>query len=363
MQRRRLALARRSALVVASAVVALAVMPAVSQAEPPVSIAQVEARLEALQEEAEQATELWLGVRAEAEGAQRRLDKANAKALRSEAALAEMERAVGAFAAAAYRAGGLDQSFSLLLADDPSEFLAQVSSLDGIARRQSDALHRSAVARQAFENDTRIAQQELAALEALKADLAAKKRLLDDKVSAAEGMLASLKADQRRALEARQDAARAAAIKEAERAAEAGRATRGGDRPAASTSSGSSGSGSQGASSSRAAGAVRYALAQVGKRYVYAAAGPNAFDCSGLTMMAYRSVGVSLPHQSGMQYASTRKIAASDLRPGDLVYYYSPISHVAIYIGGGRIVDAANPSAGVRIAPLYSMPFVGASRP
>ena len=170
--------------------------------------------------------------------------------------------------------------------------------------------------------------------------------------------MASLKADQRRELEARRAAARAATVKEAERAAAANRPSRGEDR---STGAGTGSGG--GATSDRAAGAVRYALAQVGKRYVYAAAGPNAFDCSGLTMMAYRSVGVSLPHQSGMQYASTRKISASQLRPGDLVFYYSPISHVAIYIGGGRIVDAANPSAGVRIAPLYSMPFVGASRP
>ena len=108
---------------------------------------------------------------------------------------------------------------------------------------------------------------------------------------------------------------------------------------------------------------MSYALAQVGKRYVYAGTGPSSYDCSGLTMAAYRSVGVYLPHQSGAQYSSNRHVSISDLRPGDLVFYYSPIHHVAMYIGGGRIVHAANPSAGVRIDSLYSMPISGAARP
>jgi cell wall-associated NlpC family hydrolase len=115
--------------------------------------------------------------------------------------------------------------------------------------------------------------------------------------------------------------------------------------------------------SGRAAVAVRYAMAQVGKPYVYGAAGPNSFDCSGLTMAAWGAAGVGLPHSSSAQYGSGTHIAASQLQPGDLVFYYHPISHVGMYIGHGMIVNAENPSSGIRVTGLYSMPYVGAVRP
>ena len=115
--------------------------------------------------------------------------------------------------------------------------------------------------------------------------------------------------------------------------------------------------------SGRAAAAVQYALAQVGDSYVYGAAGPDAFDCSGLTMMAWAQAGVGLPHSSSAQYGSGPHVATSDLQPGDLVFYYSPISHVGIYIGNGMIVHAANPGTGVAVASVSSMPYSGAVRP
>ncbi len=108
---------------------------------------------------------------------------------------------------------------------------------------------------------------------------------------------------------------------------------------------------------------LAYAKSQVGKAYVYGAAGPGAFDCSGLTMMAWKQSGVSLPHSSSAQYASGRHISESELQPGDLVFYYSPISHVGLYIGNGQIVNALNPGSGVRISGLHDMPYSGAVRP
>ena len=104
-------------------------------------------------------------------------------------------------------------------------------------------------------------------------------------------------------------------------------------------------------------------MAQVGDAYVYGAMGENAFDCSGLTMRAWAQAGVSLPHSSGAQFGSGPRVSASDLQPGDLVFYYSPISHVGMYIGNGMIVHAANPGTGVAVSGLYSMPYVGAVRP
>ena len=108
--------------------------------------------------------------------------------------------------------------------------------------------------------------------------------------------------------------------------------------------------------------AVAYAKAQVGKSYVWGAAGPSSFDCSGLTMAAWQQAGVSLPHNSGAQYAAGKQISESELKPGDLVFYYSPISHVGIYIGDGQVVNALNPGSGVQISGLHDMPYSGAVR-
>ena len=102
-----------------------------------------------------------------------------------------------------------------------------------------------------------------------------------------------------------------------------------------------------------AAAAVAYAKAQVGKRYVYATSGPDTFDCSGLTAAAWEQGGVSLAHYSGAQYQDTMRIGAGDLQPGDLIFYGPGGSnHVEIYIGGGAVVSASNPSSGVKLSSV-----------
>jgi cell wall-associated NlpC family hydrolase len=113
---------------------------------------------------------------------------------------------------------------------------------------------------------------------------------------------------------------------------------------------------------SAAAVATAFAVAQVGKPYIYGGNGPAGYDCSGLTRAAYLQVGVALPHSSSAQYRLGQPVAEADLRPGDLVFYYSGISHVGIYVGGGLIVDAANPRRGIRYTDLHSMPYMGARR-
>jgi peptidoglycan DL-endopeptidase CwlO len=106
-------------------------------------------------------------------------------------------------------------------------------------------------------------------------------------------------------------------------------------------------------SSSRAGTAVNAAMSQVGVGYRYAAAEPGvAFDCSGLTMWAWGQAGVGLPHQSAGQAASVPHVPASAAQPGDLIFYYSPISHVGLYIGGGQMVHASNPGTGVVVASV-----------
>ena len=113
---------------------------------------------------------------------------------------------------------------------------------------------------------------------------------------------------------------------------------------------------------SRAAAAVSYAYAKLGSPYVWGATGPDAFDCSGLVQAAYRAVGISLPRTTYAQIGAGTRVSRSELQPGDLVFFYSGISHVGIYVGNGQMIHAPNPSAPVRIAPIDEMPFAGATR-
>jgi len=110
-----------------------------------------------------------------------------------------------------------------------------------------------------------------------------------------------------------------------------------------------------------AAAAIDFARAQLGKPYAYAAAGPDAYDCSGLTMASYRAAGVSLPHYSGAQYAALPHVSLDAMQPGDLLFWGDNASyHVAIYLGAGRILEAAG--ANVHIGPIWGHPM-GAARP
>ena len=117
-----------------------------------------------------------------------------------------------------------------------------------------------------------------------------------------------------------------------------------------------------GPSSNAAAVALAFALAQVGKAYVWGGNGPNAYDCSGLTTAAYKHAGITIPRTSQSQFNVGTPVPLAQLQPGDLVFYYAGISHVGMYIGNGRIVHAANPTSGVTTASVTSMPFQGGRR-
>jgi len=109
--------------------------------------------------------------------------------------------------------------------------------------------------------------------------------------------------------------------------------------------------------------AVDTALAQLGDPYAWGAAGPDAFDCSGLTEHAYAAAGIALPHSSTMQSTMGVPVSVTDLQPGDLVFFYTPVSHVAMYIGNGQIVQASTYGQPVAVTELAYMPdFVGARR-
>jgi len=306
-----------------------------------------------LESKAESATERFNESRNELQDVRRQLDALKAKVKRERRAMREILGAVDDLARAAYTSGGLDTSLQVLLSEDPNEFLAQAAALDAVQRGQASALRKTATAR------LRLAQSEAAVLdkEARAKDLRGRmkeaKEEANDRLAEAERVLANLEEKERRRLarlaREEREAARAAAL-----AAQA-----------ELNSSSSAGGGFTG--SGRAAKAVMYALSQVGDRYVAAAAGPNSFDCSGLTMTAWRQAGVSLPHYSRSQYSVTRRVPLSQAQAGDLVFYFKRgTHHVGLYIGNGKMVHAANPRSGVVVSnilgPWYSSRFSGIGR-
>jgi peptidoglycan DL-endopeptidase CwlO len=141
---------------------------------------------------------------------------------------------------------------------------------------------------------------------------------------------------------------------------------------ASAASSGSSGSSApsggtyNGTATGSARQALQYAYAQLGKPYAWGGAGPNSFDCSGLTMMAWRAGGVSLPRTTYSQYDATRRVAFADLQPGDLVFFNS-LNHMGIYVGSGKMIHAPHTGSTVQTENIssgyYRDNFYGAGRP
>jgi cell wall-associated NlpC family hydrolase len=191
---------------------------------------------------------------------------------------------------------------------------------------------------------------------------------LDAKAARAENLLANLKAERRERVEARmaaaaaEEAAAAEAAAEEAAAAEAQADAEAEPEPAAPAAAPDVAPDASVQTSGSGSSAVDFALAQVGDAYVYGAAGPSAWDCSGLTMAAWAAAGVSLPHSAAMQSGMGTAVSVSDLQPGDLVFYYSPVSHVGMYIGNGQLVHAPNPSTSVEVVSVTSMPITTARR-
>ena len=109
--------------------------------------------------------------------------------------------------------------------------------------------------------------------------------------------------------------------------------------------------------------ALAFAKKQLGDRYVYGGTGPNGWDCSGLTMKAWKAAGIKLPHSAGKQYRIGKKISKSQLRNGDLVFSYPGIRHVSLYAGHGKVIHAPHPGKKVTYIKMKYMPYMGARRP
>jgi len=298
-----------------------------AQAEP--DIDDVQARVDRLYHEAEQASERFNDAKIELAGLSKDLESLKSDQSRQGDQVEGVRSDVQDAIIRQYQGQNLSAAGQMLLSEDSSAFLSQISTMSAVGHLQDRVFDDFATELEALDIRSDATQKRVDQVAGLEKQLADEKATIDDKLAEAESLLDRLKDEEREAILSR-DTDRLPT-----------------DVPA----------------SGRAAAAVQYAMSKVGSSYVYGAAGPSSFDCSGLTMMAWAQAGVALPHSSSAQYSSGPRVAASDLIPGDLVFYYSPISHVAMYIGNGMIVDAANPGAGVRVAGLHSMPYVGAVRP
>jgi cell wall-associated NlpC family hydrolase len=322
----------RKRLATAFAAVALAAavgfVPSTSaQAEP--DIDDVQSRVDRLFHEAEQASERLNDAKIELADLRRDQLSLEADEKRQDVKLEASREDLQDSIVSQYEGQHLSALGSVAVSEDPDAFVSSISTMSAYNDLQAQLFDSFATESKALELRRKATTQRADQVADKQGQLAAEKKTIDATLEEAEALLDRLKDEERQALLSR------------------GSVRLPSDVPA----------------SGRAAAAVQYAMAQVGDAYVYGAAGPSAFDCSGLTMMAWAQAGVGLPHSSSAQYGSGPHVAASDLQPGDLVFYYSPISHVGMYIGNGLIVHAANPGAGVRVAELYSMPYVGAVRP
>ncbi len=338
-------------LCIAALGASLASAPA-STADP--SIDDVRDRVETLYHEAEQASERYNDARLRLADAEDRLAALQTDLDRQRERTETIRDQVAANVVADYQGQALSTASQVVLSDDPEAFLSQLTTLSEISSQQAQVVADLAVEVDRLEMREEVAQREVDTIERTRAVLAEEKALIEERAAEAEALLGELEAEEQAELEQaqREEAQREEAQREeAQREEQQSRSST--PRTPVTEAPASGG----------AAAAVQYALAQVGDAYVYGAAGPDAFDCSGLTMMAWAQAGVALPHSSSAQMGSGTPVSVSALQPGDLVFYYSPVSHVGIYIGNGQIVHASNPSQPVNVAPVSSMPVSGAVRP
>jgi cell wall-associated NlpC family hydrolase len=306
----------------------IGLVPGSAQADP--DIDEVGAKVDRLYHEAEVAQERYHDAKLELDELRSDLGSLKADQARQDDRLDVVQEQVRDSVIRQYQGESLSAVGQVFVSDEPRAFLDQLATMTSYSELQSQLF--ASYSREATALDIRrdATERRLSDIAELEKQLAEEKATVDANLADAKELLSDLEAEERAQMTSRSSTTEA---------------------PTTVAASGNAGA------------AVNFALAQVGDAYVYGAAGPDAYDCSGLTMAAWAQAGVSLPHSSSAQYSSGPQVAASALQPGDLVFYYSPISHVGMYIGNGQIVHAANPSTGVQVAGLYSMPYSGAVRP
>lgn len=321
-------LSRAASLAAVTATLALAVPGGISAAQvvaPKPDLKTLVAQAKQLEFEINSLSEQYDGLRIQLTRAKANAKIAQQAASRGQAALAVGQQAIAQLAAANYMNSGLDPTFQALTTGNPGQFLSQASAIAEMD--QSSGVMVSTLSHQVEQalRDKETAQQQIAAVNALENQMNGKKKLILAKI----------------------DKVNSAAMKQAmdifEQTGQYPKVT----IPTANTVG---------------AQALQAAISRLGYPYIWGAAGPTSFDCSGLVMWAYQQVGISLPHFTVSQYNSGVHVSRNDLEPGDLIFFFSNISHVGMYIGNGMMIDAPSFGEDVKVQPIYWSAFVGAVR-
>jgi cell wall-associated NlpC family hydrolase len=339
---------RSGLLLSATTALTLTLLPGTAAAEPgratsPQQAAQLVAdashQLEVVQEQVNTAREELDEQQATADEAHRAADEAQQQ-------LHDLDGQIRQIARSAYTTGGSDVSHLnvLLSSDSRDEFVSQLGTLDAIAGHTHDVVDEVSQAAEAADEARDEADRATAAAQQTLADIEGKQAGLEKDIADYQHQYDALTAAQQ------------------QQVAEAHGGSTGSARAAAPAPAPAAAAGSVIAPSAAAQAAVDTALAQVGDPYVWGAAGPNSFDCSGLMQYAYAAAGVSLPHSSSMQSTMGMPVSRSELQPGDLVFFYSPVSHVGMYIGNGQMVHASTSGQPVKVASLDSMGSYNSAR-
>ena len=254
-----------------------------------------------------------------------------------------------------YEGGPSESVGKLLTSDAPQQYLDALTMDSYLADQFAGTVRAQQSLRADAVAATQRAHAALAAARAKEAGLAKRRDALRTQAHRFQQLLDNLTARQR------QELAHARAV-----AAAAAQATLGTDQPTVRTTATTRRAPRTfaGPVSGSVARVIAFAEAQVGKYYSYGASGPDAYDCSGLTMASWAQAGVQLPHSSAEQYNYGTHVSYSELQPGDLIFLYSPIGHVELYVGHDLAVSAANPATGiVYVHPSQDMAdYVGATR-
>jgi cell wall-associated NlpC family hydrolase len=234
---------------------------------------------------------------------------------------------VGEFAAQQYKGGNLSALNALLATGSPTTFSDKLVLLDQFARRSQADIQNVVDLRNEYAKQKEPLDQLVAQLSTTEAELAARKKQIDGEIDKLEELR----------LKAYGAGGTTGALAPV---------------PCPYTYPGGA-----------AGKAVKFACAQIGKMYQYGSGGPNTFDCSGLTSAAWARAGVYLPHNAAAQRRAIPSVSRSNLRAGDLVFYYSDLHHVGMYVGGGWIVHASRTGEPIRMRKLDAAPVHSFGRP
>ncbi|CAB4827451.1 Spr Cell wall-associated hydrolases (invasion-associated proteins) [Candidatus Nanopelagicaceae bacterium] len=305
------------------------------------TLAQVQAQVNRLEEEATTAAEGAQEAKVKLAALTRSLAGIQAQAAIQGKTVDAIAKTLGTIAVNQYKSGSLSQSLELLFSSDPALYLSSAGSLEAITRRKTTELRKFQSAEQQLNATSLTVSDRLAQVKVLQKKLAERSAFAVAKLAQAESLLAKLKKEDRERL--------------AKLAEDQENADQASSLAAAKSASGVSG---------RAGIALQFAFKQIGDRYVFGADGMVYWDCSGLTMRAFQAAGVSLPHSSRAQSRMGKSIPFNQKKPGDLMFFGRPVSHVGIYVGGGRMVHAPRSGSRVKVADasLGRKPLVAVRR-